>query len=79
MADVLPAHMLVKFRLLHPHRWLFPCPTKNELPSGFAHPVGKILQRLQASGIDGRHIPESKNNDGREMGQTIDDHIDFVG
>jgi hypothetical protein len=71
--------MLVKFRLMHPHLWLFSRSTKNELPTGFVHPVGKILQCLQAGGIDGGHIAESENNDGRQMGQTIDHHIDLVG
>ena len=78
-ADILLAHMLVKFSLMHSHRRLFPCPTKNELSSGFVHAVGKILQRLQAGGIDGCHIAESKNNDRRQIGQTIYDRIDFVG
>jgi hypothetical protein len=71
--------MLVKFSLMHSHRRLFPCPTKNELSSGFVHAVGKILQCLQARGIDGCHIAEPKNNNRRQIGQAIYDHIDFVG
>jgi hypothetical protein len=31
------------------------------------HAVGKLLQRLQASGIDGCHIAESKNNERRQF------------
>ena len=36
-------------------------------------------KRLQTSGIDGRHVAESENNDWRQIGQTIDDRIEFVG
>ena len=70
-ANILRAHMLVKFSLMHSHRRLFPCPTKNELSPGFVHVVGKILQCLQARGIDGCHIAEPKNNNRRQIGQTI--------
>ena len=61
-ANILRSHMLVKFSLMHSHRRLFPCPTRNELSSGLVHAVGKILPRLQARGIDGCHIAEPKNN-----------------
>ena len=78
-ADILRSHMLVKFSLMHSHRRLLPCSTKNELSSGFVHAVGKILQCLKASGIDSSHIPKSQNNDGWEIGQARDNCIDFVG
>src|ERR1022692_4747955 len=77
-ADILLAHMLVKFSLMHSHLRLFPCPTKNELSPGFVHAVGKILQCLKASGIDCSHVPESQNNDGWEIGKARDYRVDLV-
>ncbi len=77
-ADILLSDVLVKFSLMHSHRRLFPCPTKYELSPGCVHAVGKILQCLQAGGIDSCHIAKPKNNDRRQIGQTIYDHIDLV-
>src|SRR5713101_48131 len=57
-ANILFAHMLVKFSLMHSHRRLFPRPAKSELSSGFVHAVGKVLQCLQARRIDGGHIAQ---------------------
>lgn len=57
--------MLVKFSFVHSQRGLFPGSAQNELPARLVHAIGKILQRLQASGIYGGHIPEPKNDDGR--------------
>ncbi len=78
-ADVFLSHMGVKFSLMEPFRRLFSRATKNELSAGFVHLVGKILQRLQAGGVDGRHIAESQNNDRREIRQTRNNRIDFIG
>src|SRR5258708_37239517 len=78
-ADILRSHMLVKFSLMHSHRLLLPCSTKNELSSGFLLAVGKILQCLKASGIDSSHIPRPQNNDGWQIGQARDTYMDFVG
>src|SRR5579864_2295774 len=71
--------MLVKLSLMHSERGLFPGTAQNELPSGFAHAVRKILQCLQTRRIDGRHVSKPQNNDRREIGQARDNRVDLVG
>ena len=41
--------------------------------------VRESLQSLQARGIDGRHVAQSENNDGLKIGQTGNNHVEFVG
>src|SRR6266567_169476 len=42
-ADILRSDMFVEFGLMHSLRWLLPCPTKDQLSSGFVDAVGKIF------------------------------------
>src|SRR5579864_2629450 len=65
-AHIFLAHMLVKLSLAHSQRRLFPGPAKNELPARFTYAVGKVFQRLESRGINGRHVSQSQDNDRRE-------------
>jgi hypothetical protein len=40
--------------------------------------IGEFLQRLKASGIDGRHVPEPEDNDGWKVVQARNNRVEFV-
>jgi hypothetical protein len=57
-ANILRSEMAVKSCFSQSLRWLLSGSAKNELSPGFVDLIGEFLQRLKASGIDGRHVPE---------------------
>jgi hypothetical protein len=78
-ANILRSEMAVKPCFPQPLRWLLSGSAKNELSPGFVDLIGEFLQRLKASGIDGRHVPEPEDNDGWKVVQARNNRVEFVG
>ncbi len=67
LADVVRADVLLKFGLAHQTSGLFARAAENQAAAGTVDDVRKLLQRLQACGVDGGHIAQAKNQDGRQL------------
>src|SRR4051812_48808979 len=40
--------------------------------------IGKLFQSLETGGVDRRHIPEAKDNDGRKVVQAVKHLFEFL-
>src|SRR6266851_3697227 len=59
IAHILGSDVLLKLRLMHESRRLFPGSAENEFSSRFVYLVRQGLQCLEAGGIDRGHVTQS--------------------
>src|SRR5690349_23439634 len=52
---------------------------KDEAAARFVHGVRQLFKSLQARGIDGGHVSQSKDYDGGQFRKFSDDFFDLVG
>ena len=78
-ANIFGADVASKFRLGHELRGLFPRAAEQKRTAGLVKLIGKIFYGAEARGIDGRHIAQAEDDDGRQRVQRIDDLRKFIG
>src|SRR5580704_9018422 len=78
-ADVFRAHMTFEFGLLHELGGLFARATEQERPAGGVQRVGQVADGAKTGGVDGRHVAEAQDYDGRQGIDLAENFREFVG
>lgn len=78
-ADIFRAHVAFEFGLLHELGGLFAGAAEEEMAAGGVQAVGEFANGAEAGSVDGSHVAEAKNDDGRESVDAADDFVEFVG
>ena len=78
-ANIFRAHVTLKLCLLHQLRGLFPCSTKQQRAPGLVQRVREIANGAEASGVNGGHVAQTQNNDGRQLVERVQDIGKLIG
>ena len=63
--------MALEFGLLHQLRWLFARAAQEQLPPGGVNAIGEFANGAEARGVNGGHVAQSQNHDGRQFVQVF--------
>ena len=77
--DVLVPDVLVELRFLHHPPRLRSRAAEHQAAPGRVQRVREVLNRLEARGIDGRHVPEPEDDDLRQPIEVAGDALELVG
>src|ERR1700730_5547717 len=78
-ANVLGADVAFEFGLAHELGGLFAGTAEQKRAAGFVKLVGEIFYGTEAGGVDGGHVAQGQDDNGRQRVQRIENVCEFVG